>query len=147
MKAISLWQPWASLWVSPRKIHDTRHWQTSHRGWLAIHAAKKIETDVDLDLKDLLIDEFGKPWATTLPLGAIVGAINLVDVVPAESLIGDHMDAAQLEDLLGGDFSEGRYAWQRSEFFRLRDAVPFTGKQGFFEVPDELLAGERVAQS
>ena len=147
MKAISLWQPWASLWVSPRKVHDTRHWQTSHRGWLAIHAAKRIENEVDLALNDLLVDELGKNWATTLPQGAIVGAINLVDVVPAERVFGEHMDAAEVEDLLGGDFSEGRYAWRRSEFFRLREAVPFVGKQGFFEVPDDLLQGDRAASS
>ena len=25
MRALSLWQPWASLWCSSRKVHETRH--------------------------------------------------------------------------------------------------------------------------
>jgi hypothetical protein len=42
MKAISLWQPWASLWCSPRKIHETRHWPTNNRGWMLVHAAQAV---------------------------------------------------------------------------------------------------------
>jgi hypothetical protein len=144
MKAISLWQPWASLWLSPRVIHDTRHWPTSHRGWLAIHAAKRIETDLDVAFGDLLRDEFGKDWKTALPKGAIIGALELVDCVPAETVYGTHIDAEHCDDLLVGDFSAGRYAWRRGEFRRLREPLPFTGLPGFFEVPDEVMAREMV---
>src|SRR6266851_1649200 len=48
MKGISLWQPWASLWCSRRKVHETRHWRCRHRGWLLVHAAKRFEKDFDL---------------------------------------------------------------------------------------------------
>ncbi len=43
MKAISLWQPWASaIGPHPEQKHlETRSWQTPYRGWLAIHAAKR----------------------------------------------------------------------------------------------------------
>jgi hypothetical protein len=47
MRALSLWQPWASLWCSKRKVHETRQWRCSHRGWLLIHAAKRFEKDLD----------------------------------------------------------------------------------------------------
>ena len=42
MKAISLWQPWASAVARRAKFNETRHWATSYRGTLAIHAAKRF---------------------------------------------------------------------------------------------------------
>jgi hypothetical protein len=147
MKAISLWQPWASLWVSPRKVHDTRNWSTTHRGWLAVHAAKRWEDEIGEALRDLLEDEFGKGWRDALPLGAIVGAVNLVGVFPADRVHGEMLDAAACDDLMCGDFSTGRYAWRKSEFRRLREPIPFVGKQGFFEVPDDILTREMVSES
>ena len=41
MRAISLWQPWASVVALGSKRIETRHWSTGHRGPLAIHAAKR----------------------------------------------------------------------------------------------------------
>ncbi len=50
MKALSLHQPWASLIAIGAKRVETRHWTTSYRGPLAIHAAA---TTAGLDgLKD-----------------------------------------------------------------------------------------------
>lgn len=43
MKAISLWQPWASLVPAGAKPVETRSWSTSYRGPLAIHAAKTTD--------------------------------------------------------------------------------------------------------
>ncbi len=40
MKAITLTQPWASLVALGEKQIETRSWQTSYRGPIAIHAAK-----------------------------------------------------------------------------------------------------------
>ena len=69
MKAISLWQPWASLWCSRRKVHETRHWRCSHRGWPLVHAGKHFEKTFELDdpLRLILDDEFGGDWANTIP--------------------------------------------------------------------------------
>lgn len=41
MKAITLWQLWASLLACGAKKYETRSWATSYRGPIAIHAAKK----------------------------------------------------------------------------------------------------------
>lgn len=52
MKAISLWQPWATLWVLQIKRNETRSWAFPHwyTGSVAIHAAKKkINIYADLD--------------------------------------------------------------------------------------------------
>jgi hypothetical protein len=41
MKAITIWQPWASLIAIGAKQYETRSWETKYRGPIAIHAAKK----------------------------------------------------------------------------------------------------------
>ena len=40
IKALSLWQPWASAIAVGYKHYETRSWKTDYRGWLGIHAAK-----------------------------------------------------------------------------------------------------------
>lgn len=52
MKAITLWQPWASLVACGAKIIETRSWPTSYRGPLAIHASKNIPKQVSELWKD-----------------------------------------------------------------------------------------------
>jgi activating signal cointegrator 1 len=134
MKAISLWQPWASLWLSPAKIHETRHWPTRYRGMLVVHAAKrKIDEDIDA-LAVICSRLFGDDYAKTLPRGALLGVVDLVDCVPTQTK--DWTAAASLEDETCGDFSEGRFAWRREGFVVFERPIPWRGMQGLFEVPD-----------
>ncbi|MBY0228782.1 MAG: ASCH domain-containing protein [Gemmataceae bacterium] len=44
VRALSLKQPWAALVVAGRKTIEVRRWPVSHRGPLAIHAAKIDDT-------------------------------------------------------------------------------------------------------
>jgi hypothetical protein len=134
MKALSLWQPWASLWLSPAKIHETRHWPTKYRGWLAVHAAKKFEKEHDSDLAQILRQQFGTTWYRDLPTGAVLGAVNIIDCRRAAEV------SPTREDRLCGNFASNRYGFQRApEFILFKQPVPFRGLQGFFEVPDNLL--------
>ena len=135
MKAISLWQPWASLWCSPVKIHETRSWSTSYRGWLLVHAGKKLIGEIDRELDELVSDEFGNHWRLELPRGALVGAVR---IIACESTLGMSIEKGQEEDLLCGDFSPGRYAWRRREYRRFARPVPYRGSQGFFDVPESV---------
>jgi len=139
MKAISLWQPWASLWCSPRKVHETRHWRCSHRGWLLVHAAKRFEKGFELDdpLRSILDDEFGRHWARDPPTGALIGRVNVVDCLPTQALRGDA--AASDDDRECGDFGPDRFAWKRDEFRLFDKSIRYRGAQGFFNVPDHLL--------
>jgi len=139
MKALSLWQPWASLWCSRRKVHETRHWRCSHRGWLLVHAAKRFEKDCDLDdpLRLILDDEFGGHWAKDLPTGALIGTVNVVDCLPTQTLVGD--SAASDDDRECGDFAPGRFAWKRDGFRLFDQPIPYRGAQGIFNVPDDLI--------
>lgn len=40
MKAITLWQPWASLLAGGPKIYETHSWAAAYRSPVAIHAAR-----------------------------------------------------------------------------------------------------------
>src|SRR5260221_8842541 len=139
MTSLSLWQPWASLWCSQRKVHETRSWRCSHRGCLLVHAAKHFEKDFPLDdpLRVILHDEFGGHWPLELPTGALIGMVNVVDCVPTEMLFGDA--AANDDERVCGDFSAGRFAWKRDEFRRFDRPVPYRGAQGIFNVRDDLI--------
>ena len=57
MKAISLWQPWASLIACGAKPYETRHWAPPRDligQTIAIHAAKKIDKDAASMATDLM---------------------------------------------------------------------------------------------
>ncbi len=41
IKALTIWQPYASLIAAGLKQYETRSWSTRYRGLLAIHAAKR----------------------------------------------------------------------------------------------------------
>lgn len=94
MKALTLWQPWASLVALGVKRIETRSWSTDYRGPLAIHAGtKRPSTDgsvggwwphQDPDL-GWHAYHMGADRQILLPLGAIVATARLVDVVPITS--------------------------------------------------------------
>jgi hypothetical protein len=143
MKAISLWQPWASLWCSPRKVHETRHWPLRHRGWLAVHAAKRMEHD--MLLAPLCTEQFGRAWLDSLPRGALVGAVLIEGCYRTEEVVrcyGGWKPARPeyRDDLACGNFAAGRFGWKRGAFRLLPEPVPWRGQQGLFDVPDEVLS-------
>jgi len=154
MKALTVWQPWASLLVLPLdhcrrpKTFETRPWDTRYRGPLAIHAAKTEPAWVrdawmsEPRLRSVLttyLTEWASPPEVIfdeLPRGAIVGRLTLDAVLPASCNPPDPMDA------LLGDFSPGQYAWSTSHPHRLVIPVPYRGSQGLWGIPDDLLVGQ-----
>lgn len=149
INVISLWQPWASLWLSLRKKHETRHWSTDHRGWTVVHATKKFVRDVEPELRDILEDEFGGHWAKDLPTGALIGMVRIVDCQPSEAIFptGEpEVSDATFEDFHCGDFSDGRFGFEADQAFVFKAPTPFLGRQAkFLEVPVLMLASEAQA--
>jgi hypothetical protein len=150
MKAISLWEPWASAIWTGAKTWETRSWPTAHRGPLMICAAKaglsKSEVIHYLSmwhwqgaLAPLVgqpLDLTGHTWAGVelehLNFGKAVALVELVDCKPTGNLTLDEIGT----DEHFGDFSLGRFAWK----LKLLEAIePFAvkGHQGFFNVPYE----------
>lgn len=144
MKAISLWQFWASAIALGLKRNETRSWSTNHRGSIAIHAAKRDTRELH-DHFNLLMcrGDFGQPFRaanlhsfTMLPKGAVVAVAELVEVVPTEVMLKSEL-VGDLEMNLG-DYGINRFAWRLENIRALPQPYFIVGHQGFFDVPDAL---------
>lgn len=132
MKTISLWQPWAHAMVTGIKKIETRSWSTKYRGPLLIHAAKTFPTVArNFAMTERALNRI----PARLPFGAIIGIVNLVDVKRAEDIV---QEISAIERLYG-DYSFGRYAWITESFRAFENPIPYIGRQGFFNVPDDLI--------
>lgn len=142
MKAISLWQPWASAIALRIKHNETRSWQTQYRGPIAIHAAKKSTRALAdhfrlLRARERLCDAFLNANLYSfemLPKGAIVAVAHLEKIVSTRVIVVTDLEM----DL--GDYSSGRFAWCLTNIRPLERPYYITGRQGLFEVPDGILS-------
>ena len=121
MKAITLWQPWATLVAIGAKCIETRSWSTTYRGPLAIHAAKSKEGH-DAFYKEPFHNElkayhYHRP--TELPHGKIIAVCELVNILPTEEVRG----LIEGRELAFGDYSNGRWAWRLVNVRRQADVV------------------------
>lgn len=140
MKALSLWEPWATLMAIGAKRVETRSWRalqrmTRYRGPLLICAAVRYKKS---ELKELFeIEEFRVALRNEpLSFGKAVAVVHLDGCMPTHKI--RHKLSA--EELAFGDYSLGRFAWMTSGLRRIRP-VPVKGAQGIFEVdlePEDL---------
>lgn len=131
MKAISLWQPWASAIALGHKTIETRGWPTRHRGPIAIHAAKRWTAE-EKEMARIFEARYGMTGLADPPRGCIVAVATLVSVRPTEHLVDE---ISETEEMLG-NYGRGRCGWMLEEVRKLDDPVPWRGMQGLFEVPD-----------
>lgn len=137
MKALTLWQPWATLMAYGLKTIETRSWPTSYRGPLAIHAGTSREgiewvrreqgRNDDADLILSAIRRRGDSLAT-LPRGAVVCIVDVYDCKPTFLLA-----TVSYAERAFGNFSPGRYGILTRNVNRLLVLVPAKGKQGLWE--------------
>ena len=145
MKAISLWQPYASFMASYLKWNETRSWSTSYRGELAICAAKRNWMPGEFgDDVEWLANRMGDLWLhenklkrpedrpLLFPKGYVVCVVNLHDCQPV-----DDLKVSPLEKVLG-NYAVGRFAWLTRHCRPLKNPVPVTGRQGLFNLPAEV---------
>jgi hypothetical protein len=143
MKAISLWQPWASL-IGRGKVHETRHWSTAYRGPIAIHAAKRWNEEmVSLCQTEPFRGALRGMILSPKVFGAIVAVANLTRCIPTEHISTDGVLGTMYSvdgiDYQFGNYEHGRFAWRFEDIHILSEPVPYRGAQGLFNVPDELL--------
>lgn len=132
MKALSLWQPWASAIALGMKRVETRSWGTAYRGPIAIHAAKRWTLE-EREIHELEVRSGAMP--AEIPLGAVVAVARLV-AVHATLAIAPRISA---EELRWGNYAAGRFGWELEDIEPLAEPVPFRGMQGLFEIPDDLV--------
>ncbi len=161
MKALSLWQPWASLIAIGAKRFETRSRPTKYRGQLAIHASLKKPSDalngVNIDVIYAMGRAFGIEqkhvgkiieYLDALPRGAVVATTELVRCdamwdgsktgLPGTVCINRDNNywspnwIAITNEYLFGDWRPGRYAYELSGTQRLTAPIPAKGMQGFW---------------
>lgn len=151
MRALTLWQPWASFMALGIKGIETRSWRTMVRPGevIAIHAAARPEPD----------RESGPEWAArravhayrgsfeeaaqTFPLGVVVAVATFDRLIPTECF--EPGELSHLEVALG-DYSPGRFGWRTSRLAALPEPVPCKGAQRLWRLPDDV-ASQVVAQA
>jgi activating signal cointegrator 1 len=145
MKAISLWQPWASAVALGLKTIETRSRLTWHDGELAICAAQKKSIEL-VDTLEILRSsnlEIAKGFADLefldLPFGAVVAVANLQECVRTDMI----SNLTPTERALG-DYTPGRYGWVLRDVRRLKTPVPVIGRQFLFSLPASVEAKVRA---
>jgi len=128
MKALSVKQPWAWAIFNGKPV-ENRDWRypPKYRGPLLIHASKTFDQEgyswIVRNHKALGIDDVDQiPMMHTFPCGGIVGQVDIVDVV-------NHHDSPWFCGPLGLVLEN-----QKAMKF-----IPYSGKLGIFDIPDEIL--------
>jgi hypothetical protein len=163
MKAITIYQPWASLIAVGAKRFETRSWSVSYKGPVAIHAGKKKPSDV---LEGFCIDiifamgrAFGVPekhmgvivkYLDALPRGAVIATAELAGCWPVKRqgvadsnekgpvvmyrrIGGSFYEHPTEQELLFGDWTPGRYAWEMARVQMFDNPVPVRGSRGLWD--------------
>jgi activating signal cointegrator 1 len=152
IKALTIYQPWASLIALGEKKIETREWYTPHRGPLAIHAGlndlhvQNIHASVKRALHSRqarveapfvpaflqMCEARGlKPleWLWNLPLGEVVG---LATMTRCETMTSTLIKAQTPQELAFGGWGLGRHAWVLENAYALKPTVKAKGAQGIW---------------
>lgn len=139
------------------KLIETRHWPTSYRGPLAIHAASTVHPyaresfDTTPSVQRLLAEHFrirnAYDMQNKLARGAVVCVVDLVDCIQAPALPGllEQMVPARFQtaDWIDfGNFKPGRWLWLCENVRPLREPLKLAGRQNLWTLPAETV--ERI---
>jgi hypothetical protein len=159
MKALSLWQPWASAMATGAKTIETRGWSTNYRGELAIHAAKRRllgelrrQSSSWIWCGALGLEMGAADLENRLPFGAVVAVVTMQECKRTEDVTCGEIDVRRYRrppptDPMGwyswtertmGNYGPGRFAWLTTDLRRLAEPVPCTGRQGLFNLPPDV---------
>ena len=128
-KALTIWQPYATLLVAGIKKYETRHWDTAYRGPVVITAGlhwSKQQAELVENLKrkypeltDLLSD---------LPTGEALGVVELKTIHQTDVL---YIKDNPLE-MFVGNFNGDRYAWEMVNQQPFQKPMKVKGRQGLW---------------
>lgn len=133
VKTLTMIQPWASLIALGAKHFETRHWTTSYRGLIAIHAGKALEYDRG-DRRFLsALARAGIHDPEALPRGAVLAIHWLGGIYHTED-VRDRADLMRGDEVLFGNFADGRSAWDVGrQVYAFETPVQARGQQGLWE--------------
>jgi len=136
MKALTVYQPWATLLILGAKHYEIRSWHTEHRGPVAIHASRRFPEELRLlcgrePWRGLLRAAGFLTWMD-LPVGVLLGTVDLVQCLRVEEMSPHSLRGA---DLTLPDVLPGQWAWEMTRPRPLADPIPARGWPGLFEAP------------
>lgn len=134
VKAITLYQPYASLIIAGKKRFETRTWGSDYEGLLVIHAGKMLEVDSGnrVFMYHLLAS---LPDYRKLPLGAALGVVWKGKCFKGRSVI-PYID--EREKCFGGFEGEDRVAWELFYPTAFDAPIPMRGDRGLWDYPLKL---------
>lgn len=147
MKALTIWQPWATLLVrtppgceGPLKQVETRSWPPPRRALgadVAIHAAMRRPRAADMSALPEAARGIGFPLGCVVGVG---GGLHARQVVEHQEWLGitwavcdDDTGFRMPSDAFMGDWSVGRWLWCWRWTEAWRAPVPVKGRQGLWE--------------
>lgn len=145
MKCLSVRQPWACAIVFGPKRIENRGWFPrtgargggAFRGALAIHASSVRKPD---HAARLVLQETWPEWEAwehnhPPVFGSVIGVARLIDAVDVRALSVQHAKLARQQRL----FIAGPVCWVLDDVIPLSRPLPWCGRLGLFDVPDELI--------
>lgn len=126
VKCLSIKQPYAWLIMAGYKDVENRTWRTHYRGPLLVHAGLTFAKNVAFGGESGI---FLPPDFFGFARGAVIGRVDLIDCV-----MGHQSRWA----------ATGCYHWVMSQPVLFDSPIPYKGRLGLFEVPDEIAQGESV---
>ena len=144
MKSLTLTQPWATLVAVGEKMIETRSWQTSYRGVIAIHAAKGFPDEAKTACRTApfmeVLARHGIRAPIELPIGAVIAVADLFACEAfthtTEAKIRQQLERRYpLHELSFGDFSVGRFGFWFRNVVRLPEPIPARGMLNLWDLP------------
>lgn len=156
VKAATIQQPFASLFVSGTKLYETRSWVTKYRGPVAIHAAAGMRSKKAL-LKDFpgIFEAAGMTYEEmqALPRGCVLATAELVNIWricndghmlrPVNELDTDPWTdfvCPTVQETRLGFWKDGYFAWEFENVKPLATPIPAKGQLGLWNWEGKTIA-------
>lgn len=169
MKALTLYQPWATLVAHGLKQWETRSyqppWRNNEPTLLAIHSGMRWDIELQMirdnpPFCDALVCEHckgegilitGKKQTTCadcegigdkpVPFGCVLAVATVRSVMDTTAWMREFCTrGADDREYCFGDYSPGRYAWHLTDVRRLPHPIPCRGFQRVWNLSDEVEA-------
>lgn len=154
MKALTLTEPWATLVALGHKRVETRSWQTPYRGEIAIHAAKGMPNEAEMQCYEepfftvlrehLTPDVLRQPATSWFPRGRVVAVAHLVTIRHTREIAAVRWEKLPPHERAFGDYSPNRYMWLLRDVQPLTEPIPARGALNVWTVPADVEARIRA---
>lgn len=146
IKGLTLHQPWASLVAAGAKRIETRSWQTSYRGLIAIHSSLKSPDPAIWRDNPAFVDAINKTMGNDvlrLFPGKILAVAELLECRATAGKLtetgpgpkyADWVHGLSHEERIFGDYSPGRYGWIFGPILKLHLGSECRGRQRLWDV-------------